>query len=156
MWGIGPETSTVGGAIHHAWIYLLVCLLGLLLAMPRFTLRVRLAAALPAAAIGLQAGLFFMAPSAQWRFQLLTVYAAMIVVVFAVRLAIEAGAAREATFRAPGSSTRASTEESLSIARCESVLLRNRETVAEQWRVRARLAPWSSRATGARRGSAAS
>lgn len=88
-WGTGRGTDTTGGAIHRAWIYLLVCAAGLLLALPRFPRAVRLTAALPAAALGLQLGLFFLAPAAEWRFQLLAVYAAMIVAILAARLAFD-------------------------------------------------------------------
>jgi hypothetical protein len=86
IWGTGPEPSTLGGPLHHAWIYLLVCLLGLALALPRFPAAVRAAAALPAAGVGLQVSLFFLAPSVQWRYQLLAAYAAMIVVALAVAM----------------------------------------------------------------------
>jgi hypothetical protein len=88
VWDAGPESRVVGGLPHHAWMYLLVCLLGLLLLLPRFPLAVRVAATLPAAGVGLQVGLFFLAPSVQWRYQLLTVYAAMIVLVLAGRLVL--------------------------------------------------------------------
>jgi hypothetical protein len=90
FWGSGGDLDLTGGPIHTAWIYLLVCVAGLALALPRFPRAMRLAAALPAAALGLQVGLFFMAPAAVWRFQVLTVYAAMVVAILLVRVAFEA------------------------------------------------------------------
>jgi hypothetical protein len=79
IWGSGDDDDTRGGVVHHAWVYLLACLLGLALVLPRFPATVRVVASLPAAAIGLQAGLFITAPSVQWRFQLLVAYAGVIV-----------------------------------------------------------------------------
>jgi len=90
LWGSRDEATTTGGVIHHAWVYLLICAIGLMLALPRFPFPVRIVAALPAAGIGLQVGLFFTAPSVHWRYQLLTVYAAMLLIVIATKMAIDA------------------------------------------------------------------
>lgn len=78
LWGSGRDPETRGGGpLHHAWIYLLACAVGALLALPRFPPAVRMAATLPLAGIGLQVGLFFLAPSVQFRYELLTVYAGL-------------------------------------------------------------------------------
>lgn len=77
-WGSGPGVeSRGGGPLHHVWIYLLACMAGSLLALPRFPAAVRMAATLPLAGLGLQVGLFFLAPSVQFRYELLTVYAGL-------------------------------------------------------------------------------
>ena len=61
--------------------------MGLTFLLPRFPGPLRMVGVLMAAAVGLQVGLFFLAPSVELRFQLLTLYAAMIAVAVAARLA---------------------------------------------------------------------
>lgn len=84
-WGAWPGSLT-GGTVHHVWIYLLVAVFGLAFALPRFPPQVRMLGALSAAAVGLQVGLFFLAPSVQLRYQTLTIYAGLIVFCAAVRM----------------------------------------------------------------------
>lgn len=74
---VDPETLT-GSDIHRVWPYLLVCLLGTLLLLRRFPAPVRTVGLLMVAVIGLQVGLFFLAPSVELRFHLLAIYGAMI------------------------------------------------------------------------------
>ena len=77
-WGSGTGVeSRGGGLLHRVWGYLLACVAGSLLALPRFQPPLRMAAALPLAGLGLQVGLFFLAPSVQFRYELLAVYAGM-------------------------------------------------------------------------------
>jgi len=81
----GPGTN--GSAVHRVWPYLLVCLIGLGFLLPRFPAPVRMVGVLMAAAAGLQVGLFFLSPSVELRFQLLTLYSAMVAVAVAARMA---------------------------------------------------------------------
>lgn len=84
----GYPDTLAGGPLHEVWVYLLACLGGLALALPRFPPPVRAVAALAAAAVGLQVSLFLMAPSVQLRYQLLTIYAGLVVAAVVVRLAL--------------------------------------------------------------------
>jgi hypothetical protein len=86
-WGAYPGSLT-GGPLHHVWPYGICCLLGLaLFPLRRFPAPVRVLGALMAAAVGLQVGLFLFAPSAQLRYELLTVYAALVGLCVAARQA---------------------------------------------------------------------
>jgi len=82
----GPDRTT-GSTVHRVWPYLLACIMGLGLLLPRFPGPVRMIGVLMAAAVGLQVGLFFMSPSVELRFQLLTLYAGMIALLITARLA---------------------------------------------------------------------
>ena len=99
-WGSGTGVeSRGGGPLHYVWIYLLACLGGSLLALPRFPAAVQMSATFPLAGMGLQVGLFFMAPSAQFRYELLAVYAGMTSLVLLA--AVGARAARTRRSAAP-------------------------------------------------------
>jgi hypothetical protein len=77
--GGGPSNSLTGGAVHHVWPYLLACVVGLALLHRRVPPPARAVGMLAAAGVGLQVGLFFLAPSVQWRYQLLAVHAGLVV-----------------------------------------------------------------------------
>ena len=72
------EDSLSGGPVHEVWLYLIFCLLALPLLGRRFIAPVRAAAVLPLAAIGVQVGLFLLAPSVQLRYELLALYAGLV------------------------------------------------------------------------------
>ncbi|HMJ02140.1 MAG TPA: hypothetical protein VK506_04310 [Conexibacter sp.] len=97
FWATGERLR--GGLVHHAWPYLLVCIAGLVLLLPRFPPQVRLMGVLGAAGVGMQLGLFFLAPSVQWRYELLTVYAAILLALVSGALAVRAR--RDRPRRAP-------------------------------------------------------
>lgn len=95
------EGQLTGSTVHHAWMYLLACIAGLALLASRFPPQVRAVGALGAVGIGVQVGLFFLAPSVQWRYQLLTVYAGMLIVLVSAALLVKAAQARRSAARAP-------------------------------------------------------
>jgi len=83
--------------VHHAWLYLLICCAGVALLLPRFPPATRICGLLAISGLTAQIGLFLLAPSVQWRYQLPTVYAALLVVCVAAALAWRAHRARRAT-----------------------------------------------------------
>lgn len=88
-WG-ASRGSLTGGPLQHVWMYAVCCLVAVSLLLRRFSPPVRAVGALATAAMGLQVGLFFLAPSAQLRYELLTAYAALVVICVGARLAIAA------------------------------------------------------------------
>lgn len=88
VWIDVDAPTLTGSAVHRVWPYLLACLLGLAFLAPRFRGPVRMVGVLMVAVVGLQVGLFFLPPSAEVRFQLLTFYGAMLAVALAMRLAL--------------------------------------------------------------------
>ncbi len=90
FWSVdGPAN----GFIYRAYLFLLLCCGGLVLLSRRFPLAVRMIGLLAAAGITAQLGLFLLAPSVQWRYQLLTVYAGFAAVCVAVTVVLRARAA---------------------------------------------------------------
>jgi hypothetical protein len=98
-------SGSLGGVIYHAWVGLLICIAGLWLLAPRFPLATRMVGLLAASAITAQIGLFLIAPSVQWRYQLLTAYAALVVSCVAIAL-IWRGWRASARSARPDSATR--------------------------------------------------
>lgn len=93
-WEVGHGPTN--GIVYHAWIYLLLSVGGLVLLLPRFSAGARMIGLFAAASVSSQVGLFFLSPAAHWRYQLLTVYAGMVVFCVAVPMLWRASKASRA------------------------------------------------------------
>ncbi|MDO8184077.1 hypothetical protein Q5424_18575 [Conexibacter sp. JD483] len=89
FWSVDGDGN---GFIYRAWLFLGLCGAGLVLLARRFPLAVRMIGLLAAAGITSQLGLFLLAPSVQWRYQLLTVYAGAAVACVVVKAVARARA----------------------------------------------------------------